>query len=84
VGTILVSNHLWLYYHRRIKRKDREGIVEVPFHTNIKYLNYKSLIKISIEPGIGQSEILDELYGTILDPPSVELVNRLTIMRTQY
>ncbi len=62
------------------------GLTEYfPFYTNIKPLNHNSLIRIFLQVGDGaptNSDTIDKEY--ILNPYSVELVNRLTLIRTQH
>jgi hypothetical protein len=66
-------------FGNRVKSAYRQSHI-IPFHMHIELLNYASLIRISLqaEAGYFQEDITEERSS-----PLLELMERLTLMRTQ-
>ncbi len=76
VGNLKLKYKPWHCNNRKLSNKQ----MYIPLHMHIESLNYNSLIRVFSKAGTGylQEDILDE------SPSSFDLIQPLTLMRTQY
>jgi hypothetical protein len=56
----------------------------IPLYVNIESLNYKSLIKVSVQAGTGRFKKRGLVGGTYSSFKSFDFLERLKLMRSQY